>query len=136
MNIEKEIRDALSDMSAVTTLVSTRIWDEWFRSDTYPAIVIEVDNEEQQNIIDGTGEVFIADINIICRADTRKASRSLAEAVRLNGTDPGTGLAGYDGEFKAALLDRVPVATPKGEGSNAYWYDTNLGFRVVWSEDD
>ena len=136
MNIEKEICDALDNMDAVTTLVSTRIWDEWFRSDTYPAIVVEIDSETSQNTINGTGIIFLASVNIICRADTRKASRALAEAVRLNGTDPGTGLAGYDGNFKAALVDRIPVATPKDAGGNAYWYDTNLDFMVTWAEGD
>ena len=135
MNIEKELRDALVAMEAVTAIVSTRIWDEWFRTETTPSIVFEFDTEDQENDLGGKGGKVIGDINVICRADTRAASRDLAEAVRLNGTDPGTGLAGYTSStVNATLLGQQPVATPKSEGSNDHWYDTNMNFELQWWE--
>jgi len=163
MNIEKELRDALLAMSEVTDIVGTRIWSEWFRTETIPAIVFEFDSEDQETDLAGKGGKTVGVVNLICRADTRKASRDLSEAVRLNGTDPGTGLAGYagtevmrvvtrgsgsveerDGDtitlravsttFKATLLGQIPSITPKAEGSNAHWYDTNMSFELQWYE--
>lgn len=133
--IEESLRAALLAMSEVTDLVSTRIWDEWFRSDTVPAIVFEIDSEDRENDLEGRSGLVFADVNIICRADTRSVSRALAEAVRTNGTnEPGNGLAGYSGDFDSWLEDTVPAAVPKKEGSNAYWYDTNMRFKLSWTE--
>lgn len=135
MNIEKELRSVLLAMSAVTDLVVARIWDEWFRTEDVPSIVYEFDSETQENDLGGLGGLVIGDVNIICRADTRAASRALALAVRLNGTSPGTGLAGYSStKFDAWLDAQAAAAVPKGEGSNAYWYDTNMGFVLKWYE--
>ena len=135
MIIEESLRAALKAMTAVTTIVSDRIWDEWFRSETIPAIVFEIDMETPQNSLDGRGGLVFADVNVICRAATRAASRTLAEAVRVNGyIEPGSGLAGYAGAFDAVLEDVTAAAVPKSEGSNAYWYDTNMSFAVSWSE--
>jgi len=135
VNIETELRKALLGMTAVTAIVGERVWDEWFRSSAVPAIVFEIDSENRENDISGRGGLVFADVNVICRADTRAASRALAEAVRTNGsTSPGSGLAGYSGAFDAVLDDTQPAAVPKAEGSNAYWYDTNMSFTLSWPE--
>lgn len=135
MIIEESLRAALKSMTAVTAIVSDRIWDEWFRTATVPAIVFEIDTENPANDLSGRGGLVYADVNIICRAATRAASRTLAEAVRTNGSiSPGSGLAGYSGDFDAVLEDTQPAAVPKAEGSNAYWYDTNMSFSVSWEE--
>lgn len=135
MEIESALRTALIGMSAVTDIVGNRVWDEWFRSETLPAIVFEFDNEFQENDITGHGGHIFADVNVICRAETRKEARQLSEAVRTNGTSPGTGLAGYSNVFDAWLEDRQNAAVPKGDGGNSYWYDVNMSFRLQWSED-
>ena len=135
MNIEKELRDALVAMDAVTALVSTRIWDEWFRTSTLPAVVYEFDYEDMEPTLEGTCGHVIASVNIICRADTRADSRDLAEAVQTNGTTPGTGLNGYDDTFQAFCESRANAAVPKSEGSNDYFYDTNLDYRIHFYED-
>ena len=133
--LESELRAALLGMTAVTDIVGTRIWDEWFHSDTYPAVVFEIDNERRENDIEGRGGLVYADINIICRAETRLASRQLAEAVRVNGdTSPGTGLAGYSGNFDSWLEDMQAAVVPKNDSGNAHWYDTNMSFVLSWSE--
>ena len=105
MNIERELRTALLAMSSVTDIVVARIWDEWFRTSDVPSIVYEFDNEPWQDTLGGGEGIVIADVNIICRAETRVASRQLSDAVRLNGTNPGTGLAGYKGATFDAWLD-------------------------------
>lgn len=136
--LEDELRAALLAMSAVADIVGTRIYTDTFWSDTYPAICFEVDSEDRENTLTGrggidTGMVF-ADVNVICRADTRAASRTLAEAVRVNGTTPGTGLAGYTGTFDAWLEDEQPAAVPKDDKSNAHWFDVNMSCTLSWEE--
>ena len=134
--LEEELRTALLAMSDVTDIVGTRIWDEWFRTDTYPAVVFEIDNENRENGLNGRGGRVYADVNVLCRADTRSASRTLSEAVRVNGdTQPGRGLAGYTGNFDAWLEDVQTAAVPKDDKSNAHWYDVNMSFVVSWAED-
>ena len=133
--VEEELRTALRAMSEVTDIVGTRIWDEWFRTNTYPAIVFEIDSENRENGLSGRGGLVYASVNIICRADTRSDSRALAEAVRVNGdVQPGTGLAGYSGTFDAWLEDMQPAAIPKNDKSNAHWYDINMSFVLSWEE--
>jgi Protein of unknown function (DUF3168) len=134
MIIEEELRTALVGMSAVTDIVGARVWDEWFRSTTLPAVVFEFDNEDQENDLSGRGGLIHANVNIICRAETRRASRALSEAVRANGTSPGSGLAGYSGVFDAWLEDRQNAAVPKDDGGNTFWYDVNMSFVLSWSE--
>jgi hypothetical protein len=73
-------------------------------------------------------------VNIICRAESPKTSRHLAEAVRSNNTDPGTGLAGWHGTFDATLEDSVMSETPKAEGSMDHWHDIFMTFSVSWYE--
>ncbi len=133
--IEDELRTALLAMSEVTDIVGTRIWDEWFRTDTYPSIAFEIDSELRENGINGRGGMVFAEVNVICRANTRAASRSLAEAVRVNGgISPGTGLAGYTGNFDAWLDDMQPAAVPKNDKGTSHWYDMNMSFVVSWAE--
>lgn len=133
--IEEELRAALLGMTAVTEIVGARIWDEYFRIDTYPAVVFEIDNEDRENGLNGRSGMVFAQVNIICRANTRSASRTLAEAVRVNGgISPGTGLAGYAGNFDAWLEDMQPAAVPKNDKGTAHWYDINMSFVVQWEE--
>lgn len=134
MVIEQELAKALAGMEKVRAIAADRIWDEWFRSNVTPAIVFEVDVENPQNSLDGRGGLVFADVNVICRAETRAKSRELTEAVRVNGTDPGTGLAGYSGAFDAVLDDMQSAAVPKNDGSDQHWYDTNMSFTLSWSE--
>lgn len=135
MNIEKKLRTALLAMSAVTDLVVARVWDEWFRTETVPAIVYEFGDEDIENDLSGKGDCVIADVLITCRANTREASRALADAVRLNGTSPSTGLAGYTSTgFDSWLESQGSEAVQRGEGSNAYWYDTTMNFVLKWTE--
>ena len=133
--LETELRAALLAMSEVTDIVGTRIWDEWFRSDTYPAIAFEIDSENRENALSGRGGMVFASVNVVCRADTRVASRALAEAVRINGgISPGDGLAGYSGNFDAWLEDMTPAAVPKNDAGTSHWYDMNMSFVVSWTE--
>lgn len=140
MSLESDLIAALRAMSAVTALVGSsaaaRIEpDVWGENVTYPAILIEVDGETPANSLDGKGGLVFAEVTVTCRATTRIASRALAEAVRVNGTNPGTGLAGYVGSaFHAWLDDAVTATVPYGEGSDQHYYDTVQTYTVAYTE--
>lgn len=138
MNIFEDLRTALLGMSAVTALVgsgsSARIWNSWPRTYTVPCIVIDVDQETPANDLSGKGGLVFAAVVVTCRDDDQSDSHALAEAVRLNGTNPGTGLAGYSGTFDAILDNGQHAEVPKGDGSTAYWYDHVLDCTLIWSE--
>lgn len=128
-------------MSAVTALVgsgsSARIRPDKFHEEdgTLPAILIEVDNESPQNDLTGRGGLRLGDVTITCRAATRQGARALAEAIRVNGTNPGTGLAGYAGASFDAVLDGIAEAyQPKGVGNDKGYYDTVMSFNSFASE--
>jgi len=143
-SVETLLYQFLKTKSAVTDLVggstAPRIRpDRLHQADTLPAVIIEVDTSDHCNTLDGLGGLVFSEVNVICRASTRAGSRALAEAVRVNGTDPGTGLAGASGSyggtsFDAVLEDEVTSYTPAGDGSDQGWYDTNMSFVVSVAE--
>lgn len=136
--MEELVRAALLTFDTVTALVgsgsSARIRSDNLRqNETLPAIIIEVDDERYPNDLTGTSGRMYGDVNLICRDTTRKKSRALATAVRLDGTDPGTGLHGYGGtvlstKLDAWLNDIVPSRTPRDDKSDRHWYDINMSF--------
>jgi hypothetical protein len=141
MNIFEDIKTALLGMDAVTAIFGTDdpkkvpIWNSWERVNQYPCIVMEIDREAEHNYLEtGKGDLVAADATITCRANTHDQSDALQEAVRSNGTTPGTGLAGYAGTFDATLEETVHAEVPKPDGSTAYWYDHVMSFHLEWTE--
>lgn len=113
--------------------------DRFHKQDNYPGISIEVDDEDHLNGLDGKGGLVYSEVTVRCRAATRKAARQLAEAVRTNNTDPGTGLAGYDGnvnghQFDAYLEDEQVSFTSKRAGSDQGWYDVFCNYICSFTE--
>lgn len=140
-----EISAALLAMEAVTAIVghhangdpntdpqAAKIWNSWERAPQVPCIVIDVDSEDSQNDLGGRAVGKIATVTVTCRANTHADSDALADAVETNGTDPGTGLAGYEGTFFAVHERTVHSETPKGEGSSDHWYDHVMEFTVLF----
>jgi hypothetical protein len=146
MSLEGDIRTALLTMSEVTALVGTgdsaRIRPEQLASidaRTEEHIIIEVDDQPRENTLDGTNGCFVnPSVNLSCRAMTRKAARALAAAVKLNGTDPGTGLAFYGGSgtaFSSWVEDETPSTITWKDGSKErIWYTVELSLRVQYTE--
>lgn len=147
--VEVNLRTLLLTFSGVTALTGTgdsaRIRpDRLHQRDTIPAtgggVIIEVDNEVPQNDIDGKGGLVYADVNIICRAREKAIARTLAEAIRTNDTDPGTGLAGYSdtpvggSQIDAVLEDVQTNFIPEAEGSDKGWYDVYNNYTVSFAE--
>lgn len=147
--VEDNLRTLLLAFSGVTALTgagdAARIRpDRLHQDDTIPAVgggvIIEVDNEVPENSLDGLGGLVYADVNIVCRARQKAIARTLAEAIRTNDTDPGTGLAGYTGtpvggsQIDAVLEDTSTVFIPEAEGSDEGWYDVFCSYTVSFAE--
>ena len=145
-SVEGDPRTLLLTFTPVTALVGTgdsaRIRpDKLAQEDDnrLQAIMIEVDNETPQNTLDGTSLRRYADVTLVCQARTKAKARALALAVKLNGTDPGTGLAGYTGTVNSTLysifLEDEPTSfTPVEEGSDEAYYYVHSNYNVTWAE--
>ena len=133
MTIEADLRAALLGMSAVTDLVGSDATTARIRPEkldesddnTLQHIIIDIDDEAHRNDLQGLGGLVYAMVNVSCRAMEKQDARALAEAVRVNGTTPGTGLAGYAGSattFSAVLDDETHGIIPFGDGSDRVWH--------------
>ena len=146
MSVEADIRTVLLSCSAVTALVGTgaasRIRPDKLEQDDnemVECVILEVDNEDHLNTLDGLGGRVMANVTVRCHAPTRTRARALAEAVRVNGANPGTGLAGYSGTvnghvFDAVLEDEQVAYSPAGEGSDRGYYDVFANYLCTWLE--
>lgn len=146
MSIEADLRTALLSMSAVTALVGTsysaRIRPYRLQQDDAGSsehIIIEVDSVDHANTLDGLGGRIFADVTLRCIGPTLARANALAEAVRVNGTNPGTGLAGYSGtvnghQFDAVLMDEAVNFVPSDDGRDDGYYSVLAGYNVTVSE--
>jgi hypothetical protein len=145
MSLEGDIRTALLTMDAVTALVGTgnsaRIRPYELQSiddRKEPHIIVQVDSQPRENTLDGTGGALInADVNLSCRAMTRQAARELADAVKTNGTDPGTGMAFYGGSgaaFDSWIEDAVSSTIGWGDDSKRVWHTVELSCIAQYTE--
>ena len=144
MSLTGDIRTALLAMGAVTALTGTgdsarirpdRLDDRDNKDEEH--VIVEVDRATPQNDITGIGGLTYSEVNISCRAATRTESDALATAVKRNGTDPGTGLAGYGGsgtEFHAVLEDEVNSEVPRGDGSQRAWFTVEQTYIMSQTE--
>ena len=144
--IAESIRAALAAMSAVADYNGSGSADEmvirfgYLEEDdtiTDPHIVIDIDSDTPQNDIEGHGGLRFADVTVTCRATTMNASKGLAEAVRVNGTNPGTGLAGYGGSgttFDAWLEDETRGIEAYDDNSGRFWHVVVQSYTVCYSE--
>jgi len=142
MGLMADVRAALLAMDAVTALVGTgataRIrpftLDE---SDDLSEshIVIDIDSETPQNDISGVGGLVYASVTVSCRALRLQDANALAQAVRVNGTDPGTGLAGITAATFDAVLDSTATGiTWYGDHSQRKWHDVAQDYTMSFSE--
>lgn len=136
--IEADLRTYLLTLSAVTTLVGQRIYvdeipqlaDGEEQTDIFPCIVFTVMNETEQTDLDGDGGLVLGQIQIAALSGMKSVARSICEAVRINGTNPGTGLAGYTGTVGTASFTKCVL----NDTSMEYWQaddGTDTGLHVV-----
>lgn len=145
MSVEADLRTVLLTLNAVTALTGTgaaaRIRPDKLHQDDNADeehIIIEIDNEEHLNDLTGRGGRIMADVTLRCLAKTKAEARALAEAVKLNGTNPGTGLAGYEGTvngktFDVWVEDEQATIDLAEDGSDRAWYAIYLTCRATWA---
>lgn len=143
--IEESLRTYLLTLTALTGISGIGTGDaapirpdRLHETDDDIGVIIEVD-EDKLNDLTGRGGRVMADVNLVCRARTKEVSRQIAEAIRLNGTDPGTGLAGYTGAAGSqtidAWLEDMQTGFVKDEdGSDQGFYDTNCSYVITFTE--
>ena len=146
MSVEGDLRTLLLTFTPVTALVGTgdsaRIRPDKLAQgddDSLQSIIIEVDSEQPQNMLDGTSLRRYADVTLVCQARTKAQARALALAIKLNGTDPGTGLAGYGGTVNSVRYDawlddeQTSYASVDEESDEAYYYVFS-NYKITWAE--
>lgn len=146
--VEEALRELLISFEAVAALTAVGTTGDYLirpdrleqdDDETQPHVVIEVDREDPQNDLTGKGGLVYAEVTIRCRDRTKAGARALAEAIRRNDTDPGTGLAGYHGTISGFSLDAVLEDTqiafvPETDGSSRGWWDVFQSYMVSFAE--
>jgi hypothetical protein len=149
--IEQALCTLLKTFGAVTAIVGTgadaRIRP--FRLDqgdiddnggVRDSIVIRPVHEDHLNDLSGVGGLVKSRIQVIAISEVPINARTLAEAVRVNGTDPGTGLAGYDGApdsvtIQSAMLDAKDFAeAPYDDDSDRSFFAVISNYIVEYNE--
>lgn len=131
--IEADLRTFMLTKAGITAFVGDRIRpDQLDEADVLPAIIVAVDDEEQQNDLDGDGGLVKSTIAVMCMAPLRRDSRALAEHVRLS-------LAGFAGTagsstIRAVMNGSATTYTPKGDGNDSGFYTTEQEYTVWYSE--
>lgn len=138
MRLEEAIRAKLLTFDAVTAITRVIRPDELLQSDVKDdalAIIIAVDSEEYDNDVDGTCNLVSANVTISAVGRKKTRARDLSDAIKNNGTDPGTGLAPCtvstgDFPFQSVLISRSIGYVPNLDGSDSgLWsVDSNYTF--------
>lgn len=135
------LKGLLLTKSAVTALVGTRLrFDQLSEKDILPALVIDVQSEENESDLSGAGGLITAVVELRAIAATKKTAADIAEAIRTNGTDPGTGLQGYtgpavDADIRAAWLDgRDFEFVESGDGKDSGYHVCKSTYRIQFVE--
>ena len=137
MRIEEAIiarLEALTGIGSLVEQVGERIFaNDIDQGESLPAICVTVPDEglvsgEDGVDLSGQGTLFEADVEVICFARTLSEARNIAELVRDNNTNPGTGLNGFEGDAGAGEFFAVHTRSetgeeppPSGEGSGRYY---------------
>lgn len=129
MTLSQSIRDVLVTFSAVTALVPAKYIrpDERMQTDPSPGITIEVVKKLYDNDLSGQTTLVGGTFLISSCSGKKIEAEAIAEAVRSNGTVPGTGLAGCsittgDLPFQAMLTQDTYDYMPIKDGSNTGWF--------------
>lgn len=155
MEVEEMIRAQLLAFGAVTDLVGDRVYPdvipqltdaerELMRGEGVylrPTIVIDMIDETPQNTLDGGDGMVIATVSVRCVAQTKKTARKVSQAVRVNGTNPGSGLAGFNGltdisaekqQISAVHIRNEFAAEPWPDGNDEYLFEVASIYEVTY----
>lgn len=134
--IEDAIRAHLLTLSAVTALVDQRIrpgvLDE---GDDLPAVVILVDDEEQQNDLELAGGLVRASVHVHAIARSHRQARILTKLIAGNGTDPGTGLNAHSDDVidSVELQHEVYTPVPEGDDGDGWRHVITAAYEIYYT---
>lgn len=144
MTIEEAVAAQLLTMSAVTAITSTIRPDDMLmsdlpRGDGAAAVLIGDLQEHFENDIDGTCSLVAARLTIAAVCRNKARARALSEAIRTNGTDPGTGLAGAnvttgDLPFMAMLEERSAGMVWDQDGGDTGIHSVDSVYYLTFNE--
>lgn len=139
-----ELRALLLTLNSVTALVGAgaeaRIrpgnLDE---NDDYPAIVVNIERQSNDQDLDSEAGLVEATVMITCLSYDVTEAWSLREKVRVNDTDPGTGVAGYRGtpitiDIDVSHVGDVHDSAPLDDGSDRYVHAVGSEYTIWFNE--
>lgn len=144
MNIVEAVKTKILTLSAVTAITSVirpHQLDQRDLSATTPAVLINLDKEDaftDQNIM-GTTDLIRATILVSAVSTKLVTAWSLSNAIKLNGTNPGTGLKGcqvrsgslyFDAMWEETTWDEMPAI----DGSDAVRFFVTSTYTVPYYE--
>jgi hypothetical protein len=100
------IRSLLLLFDPLTDIVDDRIRPNAFHStdENLPALMLELTDGTQQNVLDRSAAIIDATLEITVRAPLASDCSEIAEIIRSKNTDPSTGLDGYTGSAGSGLI--------------------------------
>ena len=128
-------------ISPAPTVRPYKIQQTEFRAGTGAlAVIVESPEETHQNDLDGRGGGISAQASVEAVAEVFDDAWNLAEILRTNNANPGTGLAGYTGTVAGSWVQRISVDTtrkgfvPYEDGSDEGYYYVRHELTVDFSE--
>lgn len=131
----------LSAVTALTTIIRALQFDERDELQSGLGIAVQVDNRkpitEESTFISGKSDLVRASVVIACVSGNHTKAWNLAEAVRVNGTDPGTGLGGIRVRtgglnFDAVWEEDSSGYIPNEDGSDSGLFAVHSTYTVMY----
>ena len=147
MALEDALYSVVSGLSAVQTLLGSSNpivrpfkFEEGDNLAVAGGILITPVNADHKDTLDERGGGVSAIVKIRSVAEKAKQARALSEAVRSNGTNPGTGLVDYSGTTSGFVVQAVTLNTeeydfvPYGDDSDEGLFIFDYLYQVDYFE--
>jgi len=145
--IEDGLVTLLKTFDAVTALVGSgdaaRIRPDRLHEDDPPdqtLLILSVEAEEAYSDLAGETGLVKATVVLTCIDRSKATARALAEAIRTNDTNPGTGLSGYsgtagsEGQIDAYWIRNDLEYVAEDDGSDEGWYLVHAEYSIHYEQ--
>lgn len=133
MSIEERLRTILIGDTAITTLVGDRIRpDELAQEDSYPAILITINEEDPLAMLSEVGGLQKATINVTALSETKSQARTIAKKVRARMDQLPEVVDGV--QIDATFEKRENGFDHDDDGADTGVYFSNCIFEIWWDE--
>lgn len=138
--VETALRTLILSLDAFAALKPTpTIRPHYIPSKDFPpgtgarAVIIASHEETHQNDLEGRGGAVSAKVTVDAVSEDFDDAWLIAETMRLNGTDPGTGLAGFAGVVGDMTIQRISVDITR-KSRHPYDDASDEGYFIVTRE--